>query len=195
MSPFDTHNVQGDIILGFIKMAESFVFFSITDAAAFRHALDAHTDDLITTTAQVQAHRDAVARHKEANSAGLLPTIGVNVAFSSPGLDKLGVKAADLNDADFRDGQEAQAIRHLADPTEDGKLSTWESTFLGRKIDGVWLVAGPDQTIVDEQVEDIRTKFGRGMKVVEKIDGKVRPGEAAKHEHFGTWFDFNSCFE
>jgi hypothetical protein len=48
----DAYNVQGDIVLGLAKKAQSFGFFAIVDPADFRHALTAHTDDLITTTAE-----------------------------------------------------------------------------------------------------------------------------------------------
>ncbi len=123
-------------MLGLTKKAQSFVFFAIADATTFRRALTAHTDELITTTAEVQTHEAVIADHK-AKSSDLLPVIGVNVAFSSAGLNMLGVKGSDLQDSLFAEGQEAQAIPHLSDPNEEGKLSTWEAPLLGRQIHGV----------------------------------------------------------
>ena len=74
--------------LGFPKRNEDFLFFNITDAAAFKKAL-AQLIPLITTTAQIQQNRKDIADHKAANKPGLIKCLGINISFSKAGLTKV----------------------------------------------------------------------------------------------------------
>lgn len=79
-------NAQGS--LGFAKRNENFLFFNITDANAFKHALK-QLIPAITTTAQIQKFRQEISDHKKSGSGGLIKFTGINISFTSTGLKKV----------------------------------------------------------------------------------------------------------
>lgn len=76
--------------LGLPKKTQTFSFFRIDD----KHVTDFRTQllhllPLITSSTDATGHRERIARHKRNKDAGLLSITGVNVAFSSRGLQKV----------------------------------------------------------------------------------------------------------
>ena len=91
----DLGDVQGDILFGFPKKVQNFVFFEIDDGQveAARTQL-AQLIPLVTTTNHVLEHRQKIADAKSQTPAGQSPPLikmsGVNIAFSAKGLKKVG---------------------------------------------------------------------------------------------------------
>ena len=81
--------------LGIPKKFETSFFFTIEDAEAFRKQLT-YVIPFITTSAQAQEKRSAIAEHKrlaldQGCEASLVPCVGVTVAFSALGLTKVRI--------------------------------------------------------------------------------------------------------
>ncbi|CCO35231.1 Peroxidase 2 Short=MsP2 [Rhizoctonia solani AG-1 IB] len=178
-------NVQGDIILGFPKKKEEFVFFVIQDAAKFKKALLGLN---VTTTSDVITARKSIQENKT-NQGGLVPIAFLNIAFSKKGLEALGI-TEDLHDGPFAEGQFAGA-KDLGDEGtvgQDGGFDpNWETAFKHR-VDSVLLIAGESWASVNEKVVEALTTFGTSIRVVYRLKGSVRPGDQKGHEHFG-WAD------
>ncbi|KAG8702638.1 hypothetical protein FRC09_004628 [Ceratobasidium sp. 395] len=202
----DVENVQGDIILGFPKKKEVFVFMMILNSGKqvarrnptiqilihdnpnlekFKKTMSSVK---ITTTGDVIRAREAIAKTKQAQSGNLVPLALLNIAFSRHGLDALKIKD-DLGDGVFSAGQLADA-KNLGDAgmMASGKFDPdWEQAFKTR-MDGLMIVAGESWVTVNNKVTETLKKFGDCVRVVYQLKSSVRPGDEKGHEHFG-WED------
>lgn len=190
----DFTNIQGDILEGLVKKFETFVFFAITDATHFRQRLKAIIP-LITTTTQALANSKAIADHKANGNSDLIKLVGTNIAFSQTGLTALGIKD-NLGDSLFRKGQLADAsdgVNGLGDPgVVNGSTvdPAWEPAFKEKGLPhGCILITGESQATISERLQEIETKLAGTVKTITQVDGNVRPGTEAGHEHFG----FQDC--
>lgn len=184
----DLNNIQGDVLGGLPKKTQTSLFFQITNTALFKAQLKLFIP-LVKTTAQVIADRKAIDDHKKKTPQGqipiLLPMVGVNIAFSRFGMDKLGITDADaLDDSAFKSGQLKDAAPNLGDKVGADSLPDWDPAFKG-KIDAVILVAGDSHLTVSTKLLEIRALFGLSIHEVTHLQGDVRPGAVSAHEHFG----------
>ncbi|KAK4901646.1 hypothetical protein LTR27_001418 [Elasticomyces elasticus] len=92
----------------------------------------------------------------------------------------------DTQDPSFEAGMKA-AAQSLQDPLQDGSSDpVWESPYLApQHIHGVILVAGSDNSEVQQKLRGLTSIFGSSLDEVHRVSGKVRPGEHKGHEHFG----------
>ncbi|KAF8751732.1 hypothetical protein RHS01_08434 [Rhizoctonia solani] len=181
----DLNNVQGDIIPGFPKKKEQFIFFVIRDAVKFKSAIPTLK---VTSTADVVEARKNIEDQKSRLGGGLVPLAFLNIAFSKSGLKELDI-TEDLGDQPFALGQLRDA-ENLGDDgvTEaDGFHPSWEQAFKNR-VDGVLVVAGESWVSVAAKVAEAMAVLTTSVRVVYTLKGSVRPGEQKGHEHFG-WED------
>lgn len=101
------------------KQKERFVFFHVNDAASFKTALKTYVPERITSAATL------------ISDPAQQPLAFVNLAFSSTGLQALGI-TDNMGDAQFPNGQFADAS-NLGDD-----LSQWVAPFTGTTIHGVF---------------------------------------------------------
>ncbi len=159
---------------------EKFIFFTIGEAEQdkvdFRSFLGALQ---ITTMQDCLDQRAAVAAHRAAGSNALLPTPGLNVAFTRAGLDILG--ADGLRSVEFTSGMAGSRAR-LADPDP----ATWAILGPSQPVHGVFLVAGATEAEVDNTIAlRLAPEGTNGWTQVHTEVGSVRPDPFAGHEHFG----------
>ncbi|CUA72642.1 Peroxidase 2 [Rhizoctonia solani] len=181
----DLNNVQGDVILGFPKKKQEFIFFVIQDPAKFQKAL---VDLKVTTTADVIEARTTIQQKKSQQPGALIPLAFLNIAFSKKGLDALGI-TDDLGNQPFAQGQLDDA-KDLGDDgvTEtDGFHPNWETAFKHR-VDGVFVVAGESWASINVKILEVMLAFTSAFRIVYRLKGSVRPGNQKGHEHFG-WED------
>jgi Dyp-type peroxidase family len=179
---FPTDKIQGDILVGLLKKVEKFVFFTIgsgeEDKAAFRAFLSTLE---ITSMQECLDQRAAVAASKAAgHGEALLPTPGLNIAFTRAGLSCLGVEQ--LDDASEFNAGMSGSQNVLADPDPQD----W--SILGPKepVHGVFLVTGGTESEVDNVIALRLAPAGaNGWTEVRTEVGVVRPEPAKGHEHFG----------
>ncbi|KAI0086064.1 peroxidase [Irpex rosettiformis] len=159
-------NIQGDILVGMKKQKERFVFFHVNNAAEFKSVLKAYTPTNITSASTL------------VSPASDQPLAFVNIAFSHTGLSTLDIND-NLGDSNFVSGQFAGASR-LGDDT-----ATWEPTFKGTDIHGVFLIGTDKDEYLETYTGDLKTLFGSSWSVSLTLDAAARPGAEAGHEHFG----------
>ncbi|KAJ0109679.1 dyp-type peroxidase family protein [Diaporthe amygdali] len=187
-SNIDLNNIQGDILSGLPKKAETFYFFEIdkNHVDAFRAQL-ANVVPLIASDKSVSSGREQIVAHKKSHS-GLLSLAFANIAFSSKGLNKIGIDAAGAKDTGFTSGMLPDA-KELGDAgtSADGKPfdPKWVPEFKKGSIDGVIVVAGDCERSVNKKLDEVLGALKNTVNKVINIPGHVRPGKEDGHEHFG----------
>jgi Dyp-type peroxidase family len=183
--------IQGNIVPGFKKDHQHFLFFRIESVPTARSFL-ARLASQIWTARQVLIAHDLWKALRAAR--GVEPTdvamTMLNVALSWRGLAQL-VPAADLerfDDDGFAVGQ-AERAGDIGDPTaagEAGSPSTWLFGNAAKPVDLVVIIASDDhdwlRTEADALIIDATDS---GLVLVHRDEGRVRPGGEAGHEPFG----------
>lgn len=180
----DLNEIQGDLLVGMQKHAELFVFFKITDATRFKAVVREYVVDLLTHGRTVQERERMVeARGRGGGSiGGHMPWLGMNLGFTKDGFTQLlGASRPRMDPAFDRGADDARTITLLDDPPR----SQWVSSFRSDRTDGVFLVAGPDESCVTSHGNLLRGRLGASIKTVHAEIGTVRPGKERGHEHFG----------
>jgi Dyp-type peroxidase family len=180
---FPIEDIQGDILVGLPKRVERLLFFSIDDADDFKEFLNALE---VTSVAECLVIRDLIAKRKAAGIQTLVPTPGLNVAFTYAGLTRLGIPG--LDDA----VDELAALRDgMAKRTEKGELTDppaqqWQILRPNPRLHGVFILTGASEA---ETTNTIALRLapvpGNGWHIVHQELGKVRPDPVKGHEHFG----------
>lgn len=178
----DLDDIQGDVLLGLQKDAQAFLFFRIVNAALFKRSINHYSVQRITSTRQVQHREFMIRRNRQLGRRAREKLYGLNLGFTKDGLDELiGVGRLRL-DPSFEKGADNPAtIAKLHDPPK----SRWLPKFASDRIDGVFLIAGPDQSVVAFHSNQLLSFLGASIKVVYSEIGTTRPGALRGFEHFG----------
>jgi Dyp-type peroxidase family len=175
-------DIQGDILVGLIKKNERLVFFTITDPDTFRSFL---RELDVTSTVDVLAQQSLIDARRAAGIRTLVPTPGLNVAFTWSGLRVLGLAPEAVPDdpeLTLLAAGMAGSRETLADPPADD----WEVLGPDQRPDGVFVVTGSSEAEIANVVALRLAPAGRnGFAVVHEEVGQVRPDPVAGHEHFG----------
>ena len=175
-------DIQGDILLGLQKDSEAFLFFRILDTGIFKRAIRHYGVHRITNTRQVQQRALSIRRHRQVSRNRPEVFWGLNLGFTKEGLTRLlGVGGPRLDPA-FERGATGQAtIERLHDPP----LPDWLVDFVADRIDGVFLLTGPREGLVDYHRAELLRLLGDSIKVIYSEMGTTRPGAFRGFEHFG----------
>ncbi|MEW6297010.1 MAG: Dyp-type peroxidase [Thermodesulfobacteriota bacterium] len=163
-------NIQGNIIPGFNKPYQAFLFLKIRHVPDCKRWLD-------TMRHQVTPARDIL------RNAGA--PVWINIAFSYNGIKRLRGVATNFLDTSFKLGLAAQS-KHLGDPIDPksaGHPRNWKVGGPGTEADILLLIAG-DARGEDEfkhKVQPIEGDF-RGVSVLFRQPGARLPDG---REHFG----------
>jgi Dyp-type peroxidase family len=185
--------IQGNILAGFNKDWQAFLFFTLpADVGAARAWLAEIVDDVASTT-EVKAFNDVFrlirkrhrARVGQRGHEGTVEATWMNLAFTHPGLRKLGVEEGELGQfpEDFREGMRARKDR-IGD-VGDNDPANWPANLGSAEIDVVVIVAadeGHDRERAAARY--LRRAFRHGLVLVHQQDGMVRE-DLPGHEHFG----------
>ncbi|MFH5926504.1 Dyp-type peroxidase [Roseomonas xinghualingensis] len=174
--------IQGDVLVGLQKDAECFLFFTITDAPAFKAALRNAVAFQITSTSDVLRRESQIAAAKAAGVQTRFHFLGLNLGFTYRGLEVL-LQQQDFGgalpgfDAAFRAGAKERGAALGDDP------AAWRAPFAEGAVDGVLLITGPSKDTVEAHTASILAMFKDSLQEVCREMGAVRPQRA--HEHFG----------
>lgn len=154
------------------KPIETFYFFQITDANAFKTALRDHIISLVTSAATLIGPTTSQ------------PSAFLNIAFSQRGFLTLGIFDP-LGDSFFEKGQWADAAA-LGDNKAD-----WDPAFSAGGIHGVLLIASDTQANVDAMLSTVQGYLGKSAAAMKMIQGAARPGDQAGHERMSSLDDLS----
>lgn len=180
----DVNEIQGDLLVGMHKNAELFLFFKIADAARFKAVAREYVVGRLTNLRTVQEREGLVeARHHGGGSrGGQMPWLEINLGFTKEGLAQLlGANRPRMDPAFERGADDPETIAALDDPPP----SQWLSSFRSDRVDGVFLIAGPNKSFVTSHGQALRARLGGAIKTVYSEIGTARPGRERGHEHFG----------
>ncbi len=174
-------DIQGDILIGLQKHAECFVFFKIVDPSLFKRLVKLDIVRRITSAWQADHWEQLLARRSlHGESTG--PFIGVNLGFTRDGLTQLlGAGRPRLDPSFERGADDPATIDRLHDPP----ASAWLKEFRSDRIDGIFLVTGPREALVNFHRAELLRLRGSSIKVVYCEMGTTRPGGQRGFEHFG----------
>ena len=149
-------NIQGNIIPGFNKDHQHFLFYRITDVSGAKKFLRAMAP-VITSMDEVlefvRAHRALRLKLGVAEPPGLKAT-WVNIAFSCRGIEKLGAGTGEqFGEQSFRQGL-AERSTYLGDPTDPshpGHRNRWRVGGPHNEADILVIVAGDTTADLDRQ--------------------------------------------
>jgi Dyp-type peroxidase family len=178
----DIDDIQGDVLIGLQKNAESFVFFKIADCIAFRRSVRLDIISRVTNARLAQRRDDGVARYREIGQRTGDPFLGLNLGFTRDGLARLLGRSRPKLDPSFERGADhAVTIDALHDP----ERADWLPEFIADRIDGVLLITGPNRQLVTSYRDRLLSFLGGSIKIVYSEIGNTRPGKDRGREHFG----------
>ena len=193
MTPFTTvepvlpmSEIQGIVVPGFFKPHQTLVGVRFPDGRAAMRQVKAFLREVEISTAGATL-RDRRDHRKPKKGATPQSTVLQAVAFTFPGLQKLGVKPERIPSAAFKLGMAARSAL-LGDPlTGEGNPQRWKVGGLkkGKQLDALFVVAGDDRAAVSECADELSNRArSAGLEIVYSEDGDVRP-DIPGHEHFG----------
>jgi Dyp-type peroxidase family len=178
----DLNEIQGDLLIGMQKNAQLFLFFKMADAARFKAVAREYVVGLLTRGGTVQERERMVAARRRRGSSGHMPWLGMNLGFTKDGLTRLlGPNRPRMDPSFERGADDPETIAALNDPPP----SRWMSGFRSDRVDGVFLIAGPNKSFVTSHGNALRGRLGSAIKTMHSEIGMVRPGRERGHEHFG----------
>jgi Dyp-type peroxidase family len=178
----DLNEIQGDLLIGMQKNAETFLFFKIVNAPLFQTILRQYVITRIVNAQQVN-QREMVIENQHRLSRNHAESFqAINLGLTKDGLDQLlGAGRPPLETAFERGAADPATISALHDPPP----STWRPAFISDRIDGVFLVAARSRSAAAYHANELLRCLGGSVKVLYSEMGQVRPGKERGHEHFG----------
>lgn len=182
MPTLELDDIQGDVPIGMQKNAELFLFFKIVDAARFKSAAREYLAGRLTNARTVHERERQVAERRRSALPQRDAWLGLNLGFTKHGIDRLIGSTRPPMEAAFERGAAAQqTVMALDDPPPE----RWTEGFAAGRIDGIFMIAGPNRTFVVRHEAALRARLGASIERVYSETGKVRPGRERGHEHFG----------
>jgi Dyp-type peroxidase family len=180
-SSLDLDDIQGDVLQGLQKNAECFVFFKIVDAGSFKRLLKQHVTRRITSAWRAN-YWEQLLTPRSHYGGSTRPVIGLNLGLTRDGLTQLlGAGRPRLDPSFERGADDPATIDRLHDPL----ASAWLEEFRSDRIDGIFLVTGPREALVEFHRAALLRLLGSSVKVVYCEMGNTRPGGQRGFEHFG----------
>jgi Dyp-type peroxidase family len=175
-------DIQGDMLVGMQKNAELFLFFKITDAPRFKALMRQYIVGQVTNARAAVERERIIEARKQGRPVSTGPWLGLNLGFTWEGLNQmLGARRPKLDPAFERGAADPATVARLDDPP----AGEWLHDFTSDRIDGVFLLAGPDRNFVAFHETSLRQRLALAVKVVYAETGTVRPGREKGREHFG----------
>jgi Dyp-type peroxidase family len=178
----ELRDIQGDMLIGLQKQAELFLFFKIAEPARFKALLRGNVAGELTSAFQARERERVIYGRRLLREPSREAWVGLNLGFTGDGMTQLlGPRRPRMEAAFERGAQAAETIALLNDPP----VSRWRSAFRSDRIDGVFLIAGPNSNSVTSRGNLLRQMFGSAIDIVDFEVGAVRPGRQRGREHFG----------
>ncbi len=181
--PLNLGQIQGNILGGFNKDFQTFLFLRFTDQAAARDWVGSIAGE-VASAAEVAAFDGLfkLINGRRGGELGVLKATWMNIAFTHTGIDYLGASEAGQFPVEFKQGMKARAAAN-----KDGGESApvkWVAALQG-EIHALMIVAADAQEDLGEHVLRYVHNMGiHGVQLAYLQEGAVRQDEPG-HEHFG----------
>jgi Dyp-type peroxidase family len=184
-------NIQGNIVPGFNKDHQHFLFYRITElfpAKKFLRLISPSVTSMDEVLDFVRNHRALRLKLGVMEPPGLAAT-WVNIAFSCRGIEKLGAGTGEqFGEQSFRQGL-AERSTYLGDPTDPshpGHRSRWKVGGPHNEADILVVVASDTTADLAGKVEALRELAETSrLELIFEQRGDTLPGRLRGREHFG----------
>jgi Dyp-type peroxidase family len=184
-------NIQGNIVPGFNKDHQHFLFYRITDvprAKKFLRVIAPSITSMDEVLDFVRAHRALRLKLGVTEPPGLKAT-WVNIAVSCRGMEKLGAGTGEqFGEQSFRQGL-AERSTYLGDPTDPshpGHRTNWRVGGPHNEADILVIVASDTPVGLAGKAAAIRKSASTArLDLIFEQRGDTLPGNLRGHEHFG----------
>jgi len=189
--PVERANIQGNIIPGFNKDHQHFLFFRIgrvRSCKAWLRGIAPLISSLDDVLPFVRAHR--ALRLRLGVREPTLSSCWINIAFSHRAIARLVNKsdATMFGDASFRQGL-AERSTYLGDPVDpkhSGHRRNWRVGGPNKEADILVIVAADEADHLEPVVQSfLAGAESAGLSLLFEQRGDTLPGELRGHEHFG----------
>ncbi len=193
--------IQGLAVPGFLKPHQTLLGVNIPGESRevvinFKQLLRRLVEEEIFTTAQKtlenrKEYRRERRRQKNHQPKAPPRAVFVGIGFSSVGLQKLTPGVQDIPGEAFRRGLAARSAL-LGDPTDpkaEGHPSRWIVGKPGNELDALLVVAGDDQSEIEDRVSDLKSRLQVAGVGVDYCENGDRRSDLVGHEHFGFFDD------
>ena len=178
----ELNDIQGDVLVGMQKNAELFIFFNIAESVRFKSLVKRYIVDELTSGWRVLDRERLVMERKQLGEPPAEPWLGLNLGFTKDGMTRvLGPRRLAMDPAFERGAAHPDTIALLNDPP----VTSWLADYRSDRIDGVFLITGPNPSFVTYHGNSLRQRLEPAIKVVYAEMGTVRPGRDRGREHFG----------
>jgi Dyp-type peroxidase family len=185
-------NIQGNIVPGFNKDHQHFLFYRMAEvigAKKFLRAIASSITSMDEVLDFVRVHRALRLKLGVTEPPGLKAT-WVNIAFSCSGIEKLvgSGTGEQFGEQSFRQGL-AERSTYLGDPTDPahpGHRTRWKVGGPHNEADILVIVASDRTTDLDRKVASVRKSADANrLELIFEQRGDTLPGDLRGHEHFG----------
>lgn len=184
--PLALDEIQGNILAGFNKDFQRFLFLSIADMTAAKHWLR-HLIPHISDTTQVKLFNDAFRAFRKAHNGseeGMPTATWLNIAFTHAGLVKLGAHGADTFPEEFRLGM-AGRKNEIGD-TGCSDPSLWQPPFnKPADVHIILLLASDLSADLETLGTHLLATLPAGLSLIGDQTGEDLHGKLKGHEQFG----------
>ena len=185
--PLELPQIQGNILAGFNKDHQRFLFLHIVDVTLAKRWLADMIAD-IAMTDEVKAFNDSFKLAKAragGHEDGTMPVATWrNIAFNYPGLERLGASGLQRFPIDFREGMAARSHR-LGDVGRNAP-EQWDPWLQKRELLHIVLLLAADrpEDLAAELAKVMATLPTSGVRLVHTQAGEA-PTDVPSNEHFG----------
>ena len=182
--------IQGNVIPGFLKDHQHFLFFSITDSSAARKCLANLNSRLSCASEVLKAHELYKSmRGRLGHEPDAAHYVFKNVALSAAGLRKLTTEGeVDPFEDAFKVGMSTRS-EYIGDPKQKNKpghVSEWVIGGALHPVDVVLILASDDLPWLLEESKKLTAETGaHGMSLVHEDRGDANAAPEHGHEQFG----------
>ena len=203
-SPLEMNQIQGNILGGFNKDFQAFLFLRIDRADAFQAWLGTQIDHVATSEEVVAFNRLFKAiRYRRGKETNAVKSTWFNIAFSYEGLTALqsaipNLLGQDFTDSSFKAGlaRNSTSLGDPTDATQEGHPDNWVVGGTRNAAHVLLQIASDDHedltsevTRLEDSLYAISVVNGRrvdsGATILYKQNGANLSGAMAGHEHFG----------
>src|SRR5262249_4648271 len=139
------------------KRAEQFLFFRIVDGAGFKGIVRQYVVDELTSTFRARERERIIADRQQMREPPDEGWLGSGLGFTGRGMSRLlGPRRPRMEAAFERGAESPETIELLNDPP----LRNWLEGFRSDRIDGVFLITGPNAYSVTSRGNSLRQLFG-----------------------------------
>ncbi len=194
----DIENIQGNIIAGFNKDFQTFLFLKIVDVHNFKRWLKSLVPFVATAAEVIAFNRLFKEIRKRRGDSRTVQATWINIALSFHALTLLTTDADEFTDEAFKQGLAARS-EDLGDPSDrevEGNKHNWVVGDPHNEADVVLIVASDERNDlfaevarIEDSIYAARTPDGKwtnsGVQVIFKQHGATLPPPLKGHEHFG----------